>query len=388
MMNQKIKKIALFAGTRPEVIKLASLLVELKKLPHLFQTLFFTTGQHRELLEQMLVSLNLDVEENFDVMTPGQSLCSVSARILLRCDELFQRYRPDLVITQGDTATAFCVSLAAYYHQIAIGHVEAGLRTGNKYNPFPEEGMRHLLDGIADFYWAPTQQAVDNLKKEGVPENTVYITGNTVIDSLLMVVDQKFKKDPASFQMIDFSKKIILMTLHRRENWGVKVQQVLEACCELVKKHQDIEIIYPVHFTPAVREKAYEMLGKISRINLLEPLDYVSFVSVLSKAYLVLTDSGGVQEEAPALGKPVLVLRETTERPEGVTAGTAKLIGLNKEDIIAETGRLLTDNDEYERMAKAVNPYGDGEAARRIVQSMRYHYFNDCPKPDDFTPRT
>ncbi|MFC1852021.1 non-hydrolyzing UDP-N-acetylglucosamine 2-epimerase [candidate division CSSED10-310 bacterium] len=379
------QKILIIAGTRPEVIKLAPVIRELEKYPHHFKPHVIVTGQHRELLDQMLSSLRIEPDEDFKVMEENQALGILSAKVLTHCHHLLARIQPALVMVQGDTASAFCAALSAYYFQIPIGHVEAGLRTFNKYHPFPEEGMRILIDSISDFCWTPTHVGAQNLKQEGIADHKLFITGNTVIDALHLVLHQTKNVVSQNLKAIDFSKKIILVTVHRRENWGDNVQAIFRALITLAAQHQDVEIIYPVHFSPTVRNMAYSMLQGVRGIHLVEPLDYISFVHLLARSTFVMTDSGGIQEEAPALGKPVLVLREVTERPEGVTAGTAKVVGLASDQILNEAEKLLTDPKEYNSMANAVNPYGDGNSAKRIVQCLRHHFFHDCARPEPFT---
>ena len=342
--------------------------LELAKYPEYIEPIVAVTAQHREMLDQVLQLFKVKPDYDLNIMTAGQTLYDVTCRALMGLKDVLEDAQPDLVLVHGDTTTTFVGTLAAYYKQIPVGHVEAGLRTGNKYSPFPEEMNRKLTAAMADYHFAPTRNAANNLLKENIPEGNIYVTGNTVIDALQATVKEKFDfKNPKLEAAIQSDHKLILMTTHRRENLGMPMRHVYQALKEVLKDNPDAEAIFPMHKNPKVREVAEQVLGKMPRVHLLEPMDYEPFVNLMDRVDIVLTDSGGIQEEAPALGKPVLVLRNTTERPEAVTAGTVKLIGTGKEDVYAATSRLLRDSKYYQQMAEAVNPYGDGKAAQRIV---------------------
>ncbi|MFH1855701.1 MAG: UDP-N-acetylglucosamine 2-epimerase (non-hydrolyzing) [Candidatus Omnitrophota bacterium] len=366
---KKLKVITIF-GTRPETIKLAPVIKELEKHPKQIISKVIATAQHRDMMDAFVRVFGLKADYDLDVMTHNQTLFDITMRTLNRIEDIFLKEKPDLILVQGDTTTAFVASLAAYYLKISVGHVEAGLRTKNKYSPFPEEMNRRLISPIADFNFAPTRQAKENLLKEGINPRNIFITGNTVIDALFLTLGKPYECSHKVLKKIDYkNKKVILVTVHRRESFGKPIEQIFKAVKEIANKF-DVEIIYPVHLNPNVQKAASEILAGIKNIHLIEPLEYVPFVNLMSNAYLVLTDSGGVQEEAPSLGKPVIVLRDVTERMEGVKAGTAVLIGTDREKIIKTTSRLLTSNAAYQKMAKAQNPYGDGKAAERIVKSI------------------
>lgn len=362
----KAEKIVLTFGTRPEAIKMAPVV---KVLENDFKTIVAVTAQHRDMLDQVLEVFEIRPDYDLNIMTENQSLSQVTSRVLLGMEEVIEKERPDLILVHGDTTTTFASSLAGFYQKIAIGHVEAGLRTHNKYSPFPEEINRTLTAVLSDLHFAPTSSARENLLKEGVDPQKIYVTGNTVIDALLMTVEENYKFYPP-LDRVDFSKKVILVTAHRRENWGDKLRNAFLAMRDLVDNFEDIIIIYPVHPNPNVKKPAYQILGDVPRIFLIDPLDYKDFANLLARVYLVLTDSGGLQEEAPALGKPVLVMRDTTERPEAVEAGTVKVIGTDRQNVYRETARLLTNKTLYEQMAKAINPYGDGKASLRIKKAL------------------
>ncbi len=327
------------------------------------------TAQHREMLDQVMDTFSLKADYDLDLMTPNQTLAFLTARILGGVEDVLYKEEPDLVLVQGDTTTVMVTALAAFHNQIPVGHVEAGLRTHNIYNPFPEEMNRRITDTLSSLYFAPTELARSNLLREGVDEKKIHLTGNTVIDALLWVAGQKHEVSNQQLRTIlDNKSRKVLLTAHRRENYLSKgMKQIYEAVREILANFDDVEIIFPVHPNPNVRKMAYEQLGNHPRVHLIEPLNYKDMVRVMKESYLVLTDSGGIQEEAPSLGKPVVVLRETTERPEGIEAGTAVLAGTKKEKIVKITGTLLSDEAAYQRMAKAVNPYGDGTAAKKIV---------------------
>ncbi len=364
---KKLKVMTIF-GTRPEAIKMCPVVLELAKYPEYIEPVVAVTAQHREMLDQVLQLFKVKPDYDLNIMTAGQTLYDVTCRALMGLKDVLEEAQPDLVLVHGDTTTTFVGTLAAYYKQIPVGHVEAGLRTGNKYSPFPEEMNRKLTAAMADYHFAPTRNAANNLLKENIPEGNIYVTGNTVIDALQATVKKEFDfKNPKLEAAIQSDHKLILMTTHRRENLGMPMRHVYQALKEVLKDNPDAEAIFPMHKNPKVREVAEQVLGKMPRVHLLEPVDYEPFVNLMDRVDIVLTDSGGIQEEAPALGKPVLVLRNTTERPEAVTAGTVKLIGTGKEDVYAATSRLLRDPKYYQQMAEAVNPYGDGKAAQRIV---------------------
>ena len=368
-----MKKILSVIGTRPEAIKMAPVITELRKIPEKFESIVCVTAQHRQMLDQVLKLFEIIPEYDFNIMTTNQSLTSVTCRVLQKLEPLLREIRPDIVLVQGDTTTAMATCLATNYQKIALGHVEAGLRTGNLYSPWPEELNRCLSAVMANYHFSPTEQARKNLLKEGVEDNSIVVTGNTVIDALLSVVEnlrsnEELRGEMAEhFSFIDFSKRIILVTGHRRENFGVGFEQIFNALKIIAETYDDVEIIYPVHPNPSVQNLAMETLGGVRGVNLLEPQAYLPFVYLMERSCLILTDSGGMQEEAPSLGKPVLVMREETERPEGVEAGTVKLVGQNTNRILAEVSTLLNDAKAYKSMSMSHNPYGDGEACRRIV---------------------
>lgn len=373
MADKKIKVMTVF-GTRPEAIKMAPVVLELAKHPDTITPVVTVTAQHREMLDQVLHLFKITPDHDLDIMAAGQTLFDITMRAMSGLDKVLSEEKPDLVLVHGDTTTTFAGALASYYHQTAVGHVEAGLRTHNKYSPFPEEMNRHLTGAIADLHFAPTSTSENNLLIENVPKDKIFVTGNTVIDALHHTVKDEFSFDP-SLKGIGFGKhRIVLVTTHRRENLGEPMRHVYQALRRLIEEIDDIEIVFPVHRNPKVREVVQGELGGVERVHLIDPLDYEPFANVMHRSTIILTDSGGVQEEAPALGKPVLVLRDTTERPEAVAAGTVKLIGTDQERVYSEAKRLLTDPAEYSRMAEAVNPYGDGHAAERIVQTILYHY--------------
>jgi UDP-N-acetylglucosamine 2-epimerase (non-hydrolysing) len=361
-------KVMVIFGTRPEAIKLIPVILRLKKFTESIETKVVITAQHRQMLDQPLKLFNIIPDKDLDIMKDNQSLFDITARVIKGIEEILKSDSPDLVLVQGDTTTTFVAALGAYYLKIPVGHVEAGLRTYNKFNPFPEEMNRTLTGRIADFHFAPTQKARIALVKEGIDEKRIWITGNTVIDLLLMTVKKDYEFEDIILKQIDFkSKKIITLTTHRRESFGIQMENTLEALKDIVERNPDTEVVFPVHYNPNVRAAVKKVVTGTDRIHLIDPLDYEPFVQLMDRSYIILTDSGGIQEEAPSLGKPVLVLRETTERPEGIDAGTAKLVGTDREKIIRETEQLLNNSDEYDKMAKAVNPYGDGKASERIV---------------------
>lgn len=381
---KKIKVMTVF-GTRPEAIKMAPVVLELKKYPDLITPIVAVTAQHRDMLDQVLNLFNIKPDYDLNIMVQGQTLFDITTKAMNGLNEVLSKEKPDIVLVHGDTTTTFAGALAAYYHETAVGHVEAGLRTYNKYSPFPEEMNRKLTGAIADLHFAPTDTASGNLKAEGTKEDKIFVTGNTVIDALHKTVTDDFKFDDEKLANIDYeNKRIILVTTHRRENLGEPMRHVYKALKDIVNEFDDVEIVFPVHKNPKVREVVNEELGNIKAVHLIDPLDYEPFANLMHRAFLVLTDSGGIQEEAPSLGKPVLVLRDTTERPEAVKAGTVKLIGTERQKVYEETKYLLTDHDEYQRMANTCNPYGDGKASKRIIEAILYHYGLSQEKPDSF----
>ncbi|MEZ2741869.1 non-hydrolyzing UDP-N-acetylglucosamine 2-epimerase [Paenalcaligenes hominis] len=364
-------KVLTVFGTRPEAIKMAPLALQLAN-DERFEAKVCVTAQHREMLDQVLNLFELQPDYDLNIMKPGQDLTDVTTAILQGLKTILNEFKPDIVLVHGDTATTFAASLAAYYQQIPVGHVEAGLRTGNLYSPWPEEGNRKLTGAIAALHFAPTEASRQNLVREGIAESRIAITGNTVIDALLQVINklendaqlqQQFQQQ---FDFLDPNKKLILVTGHRRESFGGGFERICQALAQTAQKHPDVQIVYPVHLNPNVQEPVKRLLGQNSNIHLIKPQDYLPFVYLMNKAHIILTDSGGIQEEAPSLGKPVLVMRDTTERPEAVEAGTVKLVGTRVEKITQELDTLLTDNDAYSRMSHAHNPYGDGKACERI----------------------
>lgn len=383
---EKIKVMTVF-GTRPEAIKMAPVVLALKKHSDKIEPVVAVTAQHREMLDQVLHLFDIKPDYDLDIMAAGQTLFDITARALTGLDKVIAQAKPDIVLVHGDTTTTFVGALAALYHQTTVGHVEAGLRTHNKYSPFPEEMNRKLTGAIADLHFAPTATAEKNLLTENVPADNIFVTGNTVIDALGHTVSDDYEFEDALLRTIDYdAHRIVLVTTHRRENLGEPMRHVYKALKELVEEFSDIEVIFPVHRNPKVREVVNEELGNMERVHLIEPLDYEPFANLMHRSHLILTDSGGVQEEAPALGKPVLVLRDTTERPEAVAAGTVKLIGTERERVYEEAKLLLTDEKEYKRMAEACNPYGDGRAAERIVQAILCRYKMSDELPDRFEP--
>ncbi len=375
-------------GTRPEAIKMAPLLKILEAQEEI-QTITTVTAQHREMLDQVLQLFKLIPVYDLNIMQPEQSLTEVTVSVLSKIGEIISKEKPDLMLVHGDTATTFASSLAAFYHKIPLGHVEAGLRTYNKYSPYPEEMNRKLTGCLADLHFAPTQTAKEALLKEGVPPRQIFVTGNTVIDALLQTVNKGYVFKNAILKQLDFdNRRIILLTAHRRENIGERMEQIFQAVKVLVEQHDDIEVVYPVHLNPLVQERAQKIFGDIERVKMIPPLTYEEFVNLMDRCYLVLTDSGGLQEEAPALGKPVLVLRDTTERPEAVIAGTVRLVGTDQERIVAESTLLLTDPVVYQRMSTAINPYGDGKAAERICQAILYYFRLNPTRPEEYSIET
>lgn len=373
-----MKRICVVFGTRPEAIKMASVIKSLKELQQQIDVRVCVTAQHRQMLDQVLALFDIRPDYDLNIMQGGQDLTDVTSRVLSGMRDVYQEFRPDMVVVHGDTTTTFSSALAAYYQRIPVAHVEAGLRTGNIYSPWPEELNRRLTGAITSLHFAPTENARQNLILEGIKSESITVTGNTVIDTLLHVVS-RLESDAKLRQALDnmFSfltpdKRLILVTGHRRENFGVGFENICQAIKTLAKR-QDVEVIYPVHLNPNVREPVQRILANEPSVHLIEPLDYLPFVYLMSRAYLILTDSGGIQEEAPSLGKPVLVMRDTTERPEGVEAGTVKLVGTDKDRIVTEACALLDGVTFYENMATANNPYGDGQASLRIASTIACH---------------
>ena len=384
---EKLKVMTIF-GTRPEAIKMAPVILELQKFPAEVEVTVAVTAQHREMLDQVLNLFAIRPDYDLNIMSAGQTLFDITSRALLGLNKILEKVKPNIVLVHGDTTTTFAGALAAYYHQIAVGHVEAGLRTGNKFSPYPEEMNRKLTAALTDLNFAPTNTAKENLLREGVDAEKIFVTGNTVIDALYKTVRRDFKFSDELLNAIDYDgKRIILVTTHRRENWGEPLRQIYRALKKLLEDFPDVEIIFPVHKNPIVREVVDEELGNLQRVHLIDPLDYEPFANLMSRVKLILTDSGGVQEEAPALGKPVLVLRDTTERPEAVDAGTVKLVGTNFDNVYQNAKILLTDADEYKKMSESHNPYGDGTAAKRIVQAILWSYKISDVKPTPFELR-
>lgn len=379
----RIKVMTVF-GTRPEAIKMAPVVLELTRYPEYITPVVAVTAQHREMLDQVLKLFSISPDHDLDIMCQGQTLFDITCRGMQGLNAVFEQEKPDLVLVHGDTTTTFAGSLAAYYHQIAIGHVEAGLRTGNKYSPFPEEMNRRLTGVLTDYHFAPTVGSRHNLLREGVSDGNIFVTGNTVIDALMKTVDDQYTFTDPLLAGIDYhNRRVILVTTHRRENLGEPMRHVYQALRQIVTEFEDVEVVFPVHKNPLVREVVSQELGSMPRVHLIDPLDYQPFANLIARSHLVLTDSGGIQEEAPSLAKPVLVLRDTTERPEAVAAGTVKLIGTERERVYQETRQLLVDRSEYERMSNAVNPYGDGKAAQRIVQAI-LHRYGLCEKQPEY----
>lgn len=371
----KLKKVLVIFGTRPEAIKMAPLVLALQREASL-ECKVCVTAQHREMLDQVLEFFEIIPDYDLNLMKEGQSLSDLTSRILIGLNPLLEKYMPDIVLVHGDTATTFAAALAAYYQRIPIGHVEAGLRTRDLYNPWPEEANRRLTSVLTNYHFAPTEMSKNNLIDESYAKNTIYVTGNTVIDALL-ITKEKLDRDSnisknirERFGFLDSKKKLILVTGHRRESFGQGFEQICKALAEIAQTHNDVQIVYPVHLNPNVQEPVNRLLSEIENIYLIEPQQYLPFVFLMNESHIILTDSGGIQEEAPSLGKPVLVMRDTTERPEAVIAGTVKLAGTDKDKIVKEVNNLLQDTIEYKRMSYAHNPYGDGKASMRIIAAL------------------
>ncbi|WP_286232392.1 non-hydrolyzing UDP-N-acetylglucosamine 2-epimerase [Neobacillus mesonae] len=380
MKKSPLKVMTVF-GTRPEAIKMAPLVKELEKFPDKIKSIVTVTAQHRQMLDQVLHIFEIVPDFDLNIMKERQSLVDVTTRSLEGLTRVFEEAKPDIVLVHGDTTTTFVASLAAYYQQIPVGHVEAGLRTHNKFSPYPEEMNRQLTGVLADLHFAPTVQAKENLLAENKQEDAIFITGNTAIDALKTTVRDQYSHSVLERLGAD---RLVLMTAHRRENLGEPMENMFRAILRIVEKHEDVQVVYPVHMNPVVREIADRVLGDNGRIHLIEPLDVIDFHNFAERAYLILTDSGGIQEEAPSLGVPVLVLRDTTERPEGIAAGTLKLAGTDEERIFELADELLSDQAAHYQMAKASNPYGDGCASSRIVDAILYHFGHFDQRPVDF----
>lgn len=379
----KIKVMTVF-GTRPEAIKMAPLVKELEKNDKI-ESIVCVTAQHRQMLDQVLTIFDIKPDYDLDIMKDRQTLISITTNVLQGLDGVLKEAKPDIVLVHGDTSTTFVGALAAFYNQIPVGHVEAGLRTYDKYSPFPEEMNRCLTGRIADLHFSPTISNRNNLIKEAIEDKDIFITGNTVIDALKTTVSKDYKLC-SSMDDVDFSKRVILVTAHRRENLGEPLENICRALKRIVTEFEDVELVYPVHLNPVVRETVNKYLAGMDRVHLIDPIDVRDMHNAMDRSYMIMTDSGGLQEEAPSLGKPVLVLRNETERPEAVEAGTVKVAGVNEEVIYNMAKKLLTDENEYNSMAHAVNPYGDGEASRRTVEAILYH-FGKGERPEDLTKR-
>ena len=367
---ERLKVMTIF-GTRPEAIKMAPVVLELQKHPDKIQSIVAVTAQHREMLDQVLHLFGIRPDYDLDIMKSSQTLFDITSRALVGLREVLAQARPDLVLVHGDTTTTFVGALAAFYQQIPVGHVEAGLRTHNKYSPYPEEMNRKLTGVLTDLHFAPTETARQNLLQENVLPESIFVTGNTVIDALLSTVNPSYRFVDELLSSVSFeTSRVILVTTHRRENLGEPMRHVYQALKRIVLEYPDVEIIFPVHKNPKVREVVDSVLGNLPRVHLTDPMEYEPFANLMDRASMILTDSGGIQEEAPSLGKPVLVLRDTTERPEAIDAGTVRLIGTAEETVYSEIKALLTDPDQYRAMSEAANPYGDGQASERIVQAI------------------
>ena len=363
---KKIKVMSIF-GTRPEAIKMAPLVKELESRKEI-ESIVCVTAQHREMLDQVLETFKIVPDYDLNIMKQGQTLGDVTTRALNGVEKVIKECKPDIVLVHGDTTTTFAGALAAFYNQVAIGHVEAGLRTYDKYSPFPEEMNRQMVDSMTDMYFAPTELSKENLIKENIDESKIFVTGNTAIDAMSTTINKNYTHPELDW--IKDNERMILLTAHRRENLGVPMRNIFKAIRRIVDEFKDVKVIYPIHMNPKVREVANEIFNNCDRVKLIEPLEVFDFHNFQNKSFIILTDSGGIQEEAPSLGKPVLVLRDTTERPEGIEAGTLKLVGTEENVIYKETKKLLTDKKEYEKMSKASNPYGDGTASKKIVDAI------------------
>lgn len=366
-------KILTVFGTRPEGIKMAPIIKTMEKREGI-ENIICITAQHREMLDQVLNIFNIEPDYDLNIFKPGQTLTEITTRALEGLEKVIIETKPDVLLVQGDTTTVFAGALAAFYQKVKVGHVEAGLRSGNLYSPYPEEANRRLTGVLTNFHFAPTENNRQNLLREGYPDDRIFITGNTVIDALNYVVKENYEFKYSSLNNIDYkNKRVILLTSHRRENIGKPMENIFSAVRDIVNKYPDVELVFPIHLNPKVRDIAYRIFDNQERVHIIDPLDYEPFTNLMARSYLVITDSGGLQEEAPSLGKPVLVVREETERPEGIEAGTAKLVGTQYDNIYMELDILLSNEEEYHKMANAVNPYGDGKASERIVDIILKH---------------
>ena len=378
-----IKVMSVF-GTRPEAIKMAPLVKTLEQYDDI-ESIVCVTGQHRQMLDQVLEIFDIKPDYDLDIMKDQQTLVTITSRVLKRLDEVLHEVQPDVVLVHGDTTTSMAAALADFYNQIKVGHVEAGLRTFDKYSPFPEEMNRCITGRIADFNFAPTETNRKNLMRETTPEESIFVTGNTVIDALKITVKEDYEFHDETMRNLDWNgKRVILMTAHRRENLGEPMRNIFHAVKRVVENHPEVEVVYPVHLNPAVQEPAKEILGNLERVHLIPPVDVDDLHNAMHRSFFVMTDSGGLQEEAPSLGKPVLVLRHETERPEAVAAGTVKIAGIEEDQIVRMAEELLTDSAAYEKMSHAVNPYGDGNASHRIAQAILYEFGKSSCRPQDF----
>jgi UDP-N-acetylglucosamine 2-epimerase (non-hydrolysing) len=385
-MNRK--KIAVIFGTRPDTIKMAPIIIELQKYPEYFDVLTIATAQHRQMLDQVLDVFKIKPDYDLDIMAPKQTLASLTAKIITGLDEVLVKENPDMVLVQGDTSTTCIGSLAAFYRQIPVGHVEAGLRTNDKANPFPEEINRRITGCITDLHFAPTKTAKNSLLKENVDPKNIFVTGNTVVDALEYSVKENYQFTiPVLNEVVKQKKKVVLVTMHRRENWGKPMEGAASAIKRLAQKYPDFSFIFPVHLNPIVRDAVHPILKDMSNVSLIEPLDYLDFVNIMAKSYLILTDSGGVQEEGPHFGVPILVLRYVTERPDAVDYGTVKLVGLDEETIYSTALQLIEDEKEYKKMANAINPYGDGLSSDRTIKIIKNYFGMAKEVVNEFNPK-
>jgi len=376
-------RVLVVIGTRPEAVKLAPVVLEFRRFPERFKTQVAVTAQHREIMDEVLSTFDIAPNHDLNIMAERQTPARVAAMVLTGIEEILSRAPADMLIVEGDTVSCLAASLAAFYSKVAVGHVEAGLRTYDRWQPFPEEINRRLVGGVADLHFAPTAAARENLLREAIPEKHIFITGNTVIDAL-QAIQSRLPPLPEEMQALVGQGRVVLVTAHRRENWGEPLRQICLALRDIAATFPDVRVIYAAHPHPEVQQVARSTLSGLDRVAVVNFPKYVHFVALMRQAYLILTDSGGVQEEAPALGKPVLVLRATTERPEGIAAGVAVLVGTKREDIVAQASRLLSDADAYQRMARRANPYGDGKAAQRIRQAVEYHFGIGSARPEEF----
>jgi UDP-N-acetylglucosamine 2-epimerase (non-hydrolysing) len=385
-MNRK--KIAVIFGTRPDTIKMAPIILELQNNPEQFETLTIATAQHRQMLDQVLDVFKIKPDYDLDIMAPNQTLAGLTAKIITGLDEILVKEKPDMVLVQGDTATTCVGSIAAFYRQIPVGHIEAGLRTNDKANPFPEEINRRITSCVTDLHFAPTDTSRKALLKENIDPKTVFVTGNTVVDALKYSVKENYQFTiPVLNELVAQKKKIVLVTMHRRENWGKPMEGAASAIKRLAQKFPDFAFVFPMHLNPVVRDVVNPILKNMPNVSLIEPLDYLDFVNVMAKSYLILTDSGGVQEEGPHFGVPILVLRYVTERPDAVDFGTVKLVGLDEEAIYKTALQLIEDSNEYKKMANAVNPYGDGFSSDRTIKIIKNYFGFTNEIVEEFKPQ-